>query len=195
MTDGNTARIVPATVDDIDPVADLWIALAEGQRQHGSTLLAEENHAAVREWVARSVVTGELLVARICEETNDGTGTEADTQTTRSVTDSIGFVSFTIDHGGYEREQTRGTVGNLFVVPDYRGKGVGSALLGEAEQALREAGAEVVALEALADNTHARTFYAAHGFEQHRVELTKPLSAENTVASEADCSDVTEKSD
>lgn len=99
MADSDRVHVTPATVDDVDPVTDLWIALAEGQRAHGSTLLAEENRGSVREWVARSVVTAELLVAR------DG----AD--------DLIGFVGFALDRGGYERDRTRGVVSNLFVVP------------------------------------------------------------------------------
>lgn len=152
-------RITPATIDDIEPVTDLWIALAEGQRGHGSTLLGERNRATVREWVARSVVTGELLVAR----------NEADAP--------IGFVGFSLDHGGYERDRTRGTVSNLFVVPERRGEGIGSALLRAAEQALREAGAEAAALEALTDNERAREFYADRGYEPNRVELTKSLAA------------------
>jgi len=152
-------HVTPATVDDVDPVTDLWIALAEGQRAHGSTLLAEENRGSVREWVARSVVTAELLVAR------DG----AD--------DLIGFVGFALDRGGYERDRTRGVVSNLFVVPERRDEGVGADLLDAAERALREAGAEAVALEALAANDRAREFYAEQGYEPHRVELTKSPTA------------------
>jgi len=117
MADSDRVHVTPATVDDVDPVTDLWIALAEGQRAHGSTLLAEENRGSVREWVARSVVTAELLVAR------DG----AD--------DLIGFVGFALDRGGYERDRTRGVVSNLFVVPERRDEGVGADLLDAAERA------------------------------------------------------------
>ena len=157
MADSDRVRITPATVNDVDPVTDLWIALAESQRAYGSALLAEGNRGAVREWVARSVVTGELLIAR------DG--------------DPLGFVAFTLDRGGYERDRTRGTVSNLYVVPGRRGEGIGTDLLKAAERALRETGAETVALEALAANERAREFYAAHGYETHRVELRKSLSA------------------
>lgn len=157
--DGATDLVTPATADDVDVVTDFWVALAEGQRKHGSTLLAEANRPTIREWVARSVVTGELLVAR----------DEAD--------DPVGFVGFAIDHGGYERDRTRGTVSNLFVVPDRRGEGIGSALLRAAERALEEAGADSVALEALTDNERARKFYDEQGYEPHRVELRKSLPA------------------
>ena len=161
MADSDRARVTPATVDDVDPVTDLWIALAESQRAFGSTLLAEGNRGAVREWVARSVVTGELLVARA----GDG--------------DPIGFVGFALDHGGYERDRTRGVVSNLFVVPERRDEGIGADLLDAAERALRETGAETVALEALAANERAREFYAAHGYEPHRVELRKSLATDD----------------
>ncbi|MFO8115526.1 MAG: GNAT family N-acetyltransferase [Halorubrum sp.] len=158
MSDGEPPTVAPATVDDIDDVADLWVALAAGQRRHGSTLLAEPNRAAVREWVARSVVTGEVFVARGA----DG--------------DPVGFVSYSLDREGYERERVRGTVSNLFVVPERRGEGIGTDLLEAAERALAAAGAETVALEALADNDRARAFYDDRGYDLHRVELTKPLS-------------------
>lgn len=160
MSDDERSTVAPATVDDVDDVTDLWVALAEDQRSHGSTLLAESNRAAVREWVARSVVTGELLVAR------DGD----------SGGDPIGFVGFSLDREGYERDRVRGTVSNLFVVPERRGEGVGADLLDAAERALAAEGAETVALEALADNDRARAFYATHGYDVHRVELTKSLA-------------------
>lgn len=180
MTDSDVARVAPATVDDIGSVTDLWIALAEGQQQHGSTLLAEENRTAVREWVARSVVTGELLVAR----SRDGVDDEGDDDGgDGGAADTVGFVGFALDHGGYDRDRTRGTVSNLFVVPGRRGEGIGSALLAAAERALCEAGAETVTLEALASNDRALEFYVAHGYDRHRVELTKSLSAEQTAVS------------
>jgi ribosomal protein S18 acetylase RimI-like enzyme len=157
MSDGEPPTVAPATVDDIDDVTDLWVALAAGQRRHGSTLLAEANRGAVREWIARSVVTGELFVAR------DADG------------DPVGFVSYSFDREGYERERVRGTVSNLFVDPGRRGEGIGTDLLDAAERALAAAGAETVALEALADNDRARAFYTDRGYDLHRVELTKPL--------------------
>lgn len=190
MTDGDATRIAAATADDIDPVTDLWVALAEGQRRHGSTLLAAENRAAVRDWVARAIVTGELLVARSRDGLDDGEDEiEAPDETDgpiADVADPIGFVAFALEHGGYDRDRTRGAVSNLFVVPEHRGEGVGSALLVGAERALREAGAEVVALEALANNDRAREFYAAHGYDRHRVELTKPLSSAESEGSASD---------
>jgi ribosomal protein S18 acetylase RimI-like enzyme len=158
MSAGVGPTIAPATVEDIEDVTDLWVALADGQRPHGSTLLGEANRTQVREWVARSVVTGELFVARGA----DGR--------------PVGFVSFALDHEGYERDTVRGTVGNLFVVAERRGEGIGADLLDAAERALAAAGADIVTLEALADNDRARAFYADRGYSLHRVELQKSVA-------------------
>ncbi|ELZ53970.1 MULTISPECIES: GNAT family N-acetyltransferase [Halorubrum] len=180
-------RVEEATADDVDAVTDMWVALATGQREYGATLRAEANRATVREWVAQSVVTGDLLVARDPEAAADS----------EDGTDLVGFVGFSLERGDYERDATRGTVSNLFVVPERRGEGVGTALLDEAERALREQGADRVALEALADNDRARSFYAARGYDPHRVELTKPLGDEGEGGDDASRSgdDLTDESD
>ena len=165
-------RIEPASAADVDTVTDMWVALAAGQREHGATLRAEANRATVREWVAQSVVTGDLLVAR------DAESAAKSTVESGGDSDLLGFVSFSLERGDYERDAVRGTVSNLFVVPERRGEEIGAALLDAAERALAEAGAERVALEALADNDRARGFYAEHGYDRHRVELTKSLDGE-----------------
>lgn len=158
-------RVDAATMDDLDAVAELWVDLARGQRQHGSTLLAGANREAAREWVARGIVTGELLVARPDRDADpDGDDLEL-----------LGFVGFSLERGGYERDHTRGTVSNLYVRPERRGEGIGAALLAAAEASLADAGAEAVALEALVDNERARAFYTEHGYEPNRIEFGKPL--------------------
>ena len=159
-------QIARATTDDADAVTDLWVALATDQRRHGSTLLAAGNRTAVREWAASRAVTGELFVARNdTDDTDDAHPAEL-----------LGFVGFTLEQGGYDRDCTRGIVSNLYVVSDRRGDGIGSALLAAAEWALSSAGADAVVLEALASNDRARAFYADRGYDVHRVELRKPVT-------------------
>lgn len=181
-------RVEPATADDVDAVTDMWVALAAGQREYGATLRAEANRETVREWAAQSAVTGGLLVARDPEspgDSSDGTGL-------------VGFVGFSLERGDYERDAVRGTVSNLFVVPERRGEGIGTALLDEAERALRERGADRVALEALDDNDHARAFYAERGYDRHRVELTKALGDESDAGNDGgneNADDATDESD
>jgi ribosomal protein S18 acetylase RimI-like enzyme len=164
-------RIAPATTDDADAVADLWVALAADQRRHGSTLLAAANRTAVREWAASRAVTGELFVARDSGETDAKTAL-------------IGFIGFTLEHEGYDRDCSRGVVSNLYVVPKRRSEGVGSALLHAAEQALSSSGVDAVVLEALANNNRARAFYADHGYDLHRVELRKSVETTNETPDE-----------
>ncbi len=55
-------------------------------------------------------------------------------------------------------------MGRLAVLAPYRGKGLGSALLGRAEEAAREKGGKVLKLHA---QLHARGFYEACGYEAY----------------------------
>ena len=144
------------TTEDADAVADLWVALAEGQREFGSHLLAAENRSAVREAIVRSAVAGELLVAR-----REG--------------EIVGFLTFTVESGTYEQDATRGLVQNIYVVADARAEGIGSELLTEAEERMAAAGVDSIALEVMADNDAARRFYRRHGYSPHRVELEKSV--------------------
>lgn len=149
-------RVGPATPADVDALADLWVALAADQRRYGSHLRAGPNRAVIRESLARAAVADDLRVAR-----EDG--------------EVLGFVSFSIERGDYETDAVRGTVTNVYVRPDDRGQGVGGGLLDAAETALRAHGADVVAIEAMADNERARRLYRRRGYETHRIEFEKPL--------------------
>jgi len=152
-------EITTASIDDIDAVVDLWVDLARGQQAYGSHLSGAENRPAVRETVVQRTVTDDLLVARregaIC-----------------------GFVMVTMERGRYEQTVTRGIVENLYVMPQHRREGVGTSLLEAGERRLTEAGAAVIALEAMADNDAAREFYAAHGYTPHRIELEKSTESD-----------------
>jgi ribosomal protein S18 acetylase RimI-like enzyme len=151
----DSTEITPASTDHADAVADLWVDLAVDQRRYGSRLKGTQNRAAIREAIVQRIVTDDLLLARL-----DG--------------DVVGFVMFTIERGRYEQDGTTGVVENLYVAPDARRRGVGSALLTNAEERLDDAGATVISIEAMAGNDAARAFYASHGYVSHRVELTKP---------------------
>ncbi len=148
---------------DAESLADLWVALARGQQDHGSHLQAEQNRSRVRDVLARYAATDRLLVA------------DAPSTTPAGETDIVGFVMFRIRADEYEVDCRRGLVENLYVVPDHRGRGIGSDLLSAAEQLLRERGVDVVSLEAMAQNNAARRFYRRHGYEPHRVEFEKSV--------------------
>ena len=138
----------------VDAVTDLWVDLVADQRQHGSHLLAEPNRARIREVALRSIVTDSLLVAS-------------------RAGDPVGFVTFSVESGVYEQDVTRGLVENVYVVPERRGEGVGSALLAAAEDRLRERGCEAFFLEALAANEAARRFYREAGYDLHRLQFER----------------------
>ena len=142
-------------MDDVDTIVDLWVRLAESQRAHGSHLFGNRNRTAVRETVVQRVVAENVRIATIDR-------------------DIVGFVMVTIDSGRYEQDETRGIIENIFVEPAYRNQEIGSELLAAAEELLRQAGADILALEAMADNESARQFYRAHGYTPHRIELEKP---------------------
>lgn len=148
-----------ATLEDLDRIVELWVALAEEQRRHGSQLTAEPNRDLMREALAQHVVGHTCLVAR------EGDGAPPPI---------VGFVSFDVERDGLDRDVERGVIQNLYVVPEARNQGLGSDLLDAAEDALMAAGADRIVLEAMAANEAAREFYEARGYEPHRVTYERP---------------------
>lgn len=151
-------RIEAPAMEEIDEIADRWVDLARGQRAHGSHLLAERNRSSIRDTLARNVIADGVLVARD--------------------PDIVGFVTFGPETGAYEEDVDRGVVQNLYVRPDRRDEGLGARLLDAAEERLADAGADVVSLEAMAENADARRFYERNGYRPHRVELEKRLESD-----------------
>lgn len=155
MRDAGSVVVEQPTMAAVDSVVELWLELAEDQREHGSLLEVEANRSRIRESISRQIALSELQVART-EDT------------------IVGFVMYSIQRGPFTRTKTRGLIQNIYVEPDYRGAGIGSKLLAAAETALSESGAEVISLEAMAANERAQEFYRQHGYDCHRVTLEKP---------------------
>ena len=153
-TCSSDVRLESAVMSDVDRLVELWVALARDQRAYDSHLEPAANRGPVRETIARHIVVDGVTVARSTDET-------------------VGFAMFGLEHGDYEQSVTRGVVHNLFVLPEWRGRGIGGRLLDAAEVALADAGADVFSLEAMATNEGARRFYERHGYRVHRVELEK----------------------
>jgi len=152
-------KIRTATTDDADEITSQWLDLAGGQRSYGSHILPEENRSTARDAVLRHIVADELTVA-----TEDGS--------------LLGFVMYTVETGEYEQDTTRGLVRNIYVVPEHRDRGVGTALLEAAESTLNDRGADRIALEVMAENEPARRFYRRHGYTPHRIALEKPTESD-----------------
>ncbi|MFB6361207.1 MAG: N-acetyltransferase family protein [Halobacteriales archaeon] len=150
-----------ATLDDLDRIVELWVALAEEQREHGTHLTVEPNRELIRESLAQRIVDQTCLVARRSEA---GHGSAP----------IVGFLSFDHERNGLDRDVERGVIENLYVVPELRGEGLGTDLLEVAEAALTGAGADRLVLEAMAENEAARRFYEAQGYHPHRVTYERP---------------------
>lgn len=155
MTDSTGVTIERPTMQQVDTVVDLWVDLARDQRDHSSHLEAESNRDRIRESISRQIALTEIHVAR----TGDA---------------FVGFVMYSIEGSTFERSADRGVIQNLYVVPAYRDRGVGSRLLETAERELETAGADVLTLEVMAPNEDARRFYRRHGYDSHRLTLEKP---------------------
>jgi len=144
-----------------EDLADLWVDLAESQRAHDSHILPADNRPRIRQSIAEHLVQDRVLVAREDETI-------------------LGFVMFTIERAAFKQDVLRGIVENLYVRPERRSEGIGSALLAAAEDALTEQGVDVIALEVMARNEGARRFYRRAGYEPRRVELEKPVRTDTT---------------
>lgn len=68
-----------------------------------------------------------------------------------------------------------GYVSEIVVNEAMRGKGIGKALLGDAEAIARASGAKWLRVDVLAKNTMAHEVYASYGFEDHLIEMEKAL--------------------
>jgi ribosomal protein S18 acetylase RimI-like enzyme len=153
-----SVTIEPPDASQAGELAELWTSLAAGQRAYGSHIKAEANTAQIHQSILRHITADRLLIARSDE--------------------LRGFVMFSLEQGSFEQDVRRGFVENLYVRPPDRNDGIGSALLDAAERALRDRGAETVALNVMADNEDARRFYRRHGYDPYRVELEKSLDEE-----------------
>lgn len=159
---------IPA-MDEADTLADLWVALARDQYDHGSHLAASDNRSAIYESICQHVVTNGILVARVPECDTPA----AIESSVRDETEIVGFVMFATKTGRYEETVSVGIIENIYVVPEQREEGIGSALLTAAEDALKTDGVEVITLDVMATNGAARRFYTSHGYNAHRVTMAK----------------------
>lgn len=66
---------------------------------------------------------------------------------------------FSLEHHGLTAE-----IDELFVLPQYRGRGLGAQLLRAAEAAAAAAGCTNISLQLRRDNDAARAFYRRHGY-------------------------------
>ena len=71
----------------------------------------------------------------------------------------IALYGFSLEYGGRVLE-----IDELFVIAEFRGHGLGRAILEFVEAEARKFGAVLLTLETEADNENAQAFYGKHGF-------------------------------
>ena len=92
----------------------------------------------------------------------------------------VGFVCALarVDSGALiEVEREYAYVSDLVVLPEYRGQGIGQALLRRAQAFAAQHGAAVLKVDVLAANAIARAVYRAAGFQEHEIRLQKRLDS------------------
>jgi len=91
----------------------------------------------------------------------------------------IGFVCL-LGPGGTaadkKSEDAYAYMSDLFVIPECRGKGVGSLLTKTVEEQARAMGADYVALRIAADNTGSLSFYVKKKYQEKYVVMSKRFS-------------------
>ena len=145
--------IRPAAIDDLDAVTTLLVAQL---REHAVDTPAAAIGDSVGA-VIRHPERGRILVAR-----------------DRGTVVGVAALSFVwpIEHGGMSA-----WLEELYVVPDARGRGIGTALLRAALRAATEAGAVAVDLEVAVGHERAANLYAREGFQPvPRARWVRPLS-------------------
>ena len=113
------------------------------------------------------------------------------TQTPESIAEQIrsGTVYLFIHYDGkiagylaYEFDSEGLRLSKLYLLPAFRGKGIGKYLLGDVEEIAREKGSRMIHLEVNEVNPHAMEFYRRHGFvpaeriDYRRMVMRKRLS-------------------
>ena len=113
------------------------------------------------------------------------------TQTPESIAEQIrsGTVYLFIRYDGeiagylaYEFDDEGLRLSKLYLLPAFRGKGIGGYLMGYVEERARENGSGMIHLEVNEVNPHAREFYRLHGFvpgerlDYRRIVMRKQLS-------------------
>lgn len=73
------------------------------------------------------------------------------------------------------KEGAYGELHEIYLVPEWQGKGLGETLMMHAEGWFREQGVRTVRTDMLASNARALAFYRRHGFKPNYISLQKEL--------------------
>ena len=154
-------RIRPFRPEDLDVLAGFWRDMASdplvSDRIYPPT---EENVARWRSWVLK-----------VHEEEGD--------HVLVAEAEGVGPVGFVLFRSRVERPlwtpRRTAIIYDLYVRPDWRRRGIGTALLEEAMKIVMQEGATHVRISVLADNEPALRLYKKLGFREYMITLDKGL--------------------
>lgn len=87
----------------------------------------------------------------------------------------VGWSWLRIHENEFFKEGAYGELNEIYIVPEWQGKGVGKVLIRHADAWFRNNGVKIVRVEALAANEKALVFYRNHGFKPNYISLQKEL--------------------
>jgi ribosomal protein S18 acetylase RimI-like enzyme len=90
----------------------------------------------------------------------------------------VGFITFWIEEDYSNlivKDKIYGFISDLFVLSEYRNRGIGKELLDKTENYFRAKGLLTIKLYSLASNKEALEFYSNHNFREYELLLTKKL--------------------
>jgi GNAT superfamily N-acetyltransferase len=156
-------QVRAATPDDVERIADIYVAMA---RQHAALDPAEyrvPEHAAVMTRFRTELQAADEVDLHIVAEV-DGT-----------VVGSLDAFMRPLPSDGSMRIPRRGALIGIAVDEDWRGRGIGTTLMGAAEAWARERGYDTLELDVADPNGDARRLYERLGYGLVAHTLVKPL--------------------
>ncbi len=134
--------------DEEEMLISLWLGLVQDEEGSDLNILPSEENAGRWLKFVKDVVSGgrgDLLVA-----TGDGA--------------LCGYIFYSWDSSPLRTVKKVGMIYDLYVVPECRGRGAGTALLGHALEELKTHGAQLVRLSVMSNNSRAISLYSRFGF-------------------------------
>jgi ribosomal protein S18 acetylase RimI-like enzyme len=158
---GNKIEIYDCRVEDVDDsVKKLWLALSREMFEVEHFIIpSQTNSDRWSKFVREGLVSGRnfLLVAR-------------------NESRLVGFAYASVPHGyPLDVSEPVGVIDDVYVLPEFRGMGVGKKLVVKCLNKMEAMGVNVVRLKVLSENKTAIKFYRKFGFRIYSYGMVKAL--------------------
>lgn len=148
-------------VEDVnDSVKELWLGLAREMFE-------------IERLIVPSQANGNKWAKFVCEGLASGRNFLL---VAKSGSKLVGFVYAGIFPEHFEVSRLVGVIDDVYVMPEFRGRGIGKKLIVECLNKMKGAGAKVVRLQVLTENKVAIKLYEKFGFKTHRYGMMKQIT-------------------